>query len=42
MRGLVSFKQQTSLSKLFDSPDFLTIIKGGTAPTFLGEQFRGK
>lgn len=37
MRGLVSFKQQTSLSKLFDSPDFLTNTKGGTAPTLLGE-----
>ena len=40
MRGLVSLQQNNSLK--FGSPEFLTIFKGGTAPTLLGEQFGGK
>lgn len=39
MRGLVSLQQN---SLLFGSPEFLTKVKGGTAPTLLGEQFGGK
>lgn len=40
MRGLVSFKQRI-YSLVFGSPEFLTIIKGGTAPT-LWESVGGK